>query len=57
MYTDDNQVSVTDILFPAVTICAPLIFNTEFEKTVDYTAIVKAIENREIDMSNLTMEE
>lgn len=57
LFTDGNQISVTEIYFPAITICPPLIFNTRYQKTVDYTSIVAAIENEEISISNLTMKE
>lgn len=57
IYIDDNQISVTDLIFPAVTICPTLIFNTIDTKTIDYTAIVAALENNEIDIRNFSMKE
>lgn len=55
--TDQNEISVTSIYFPAVTICTSLIFSTEFEQLIDYDAITKALNNHEIEIDNLTINE
>lgn len=57
IYADDNPVPVTEIYFPAITFCPSLIFNKKSVKTVEYSALVKAIETQTIQINNLTMSE
>jgi hypothetical protein len=55
--TDETKVDVTNIYFPAITFCPSLIINTNHEKTIDYDAVTKALENHEIKIESLTLDE
>ena len=55
--TVENQISISDIYFPSLTICPSLIFKLAGVETIDYDAITKALDNHEITIDNLTLNE
>lgn len=59
IYTSDEAVPVTEIYFPAVSICQGVILRTDApdEYLLNYTEIVTKLENKEIDISSLTQHE
>lgn len=55
--TDESQVDVTDIYFPAITFCPSLILNTIKDKTIDYNRITEALKNHVIKIESLSLDE
>jgi len=54
IYSDENSISVTEINFPAVTICPALKLDIE---GFDYEGIVEKLNNHELELKNLTEKE
>jgi hypothetical protein len=57
IYTDDIAVPVTEIYFPAISICSGLILASTFDRYFDYDKVKNELENGEIDFDNLTISE
>jgi hypothetical protein len=54
---DDSAISVTEIYFPAVTLCPGLIIATDVERVFDYENVKESLENGEMSFDNLTKSE
>jgi hypothetical protein len=53
-YVDDVPVPVTEINFPAITLCPGLIIKNDAEVLIDYTKKAKDLESGRIDKTNFT---
>jgi hypothetical protein len=57
IYTDQNVVHVTNILFPSVSISSGLILKTPLKNGIDYVAIKERLTNGSIGLGNFSMVE
>jgi hypothetical protein len=53
-YIDDVPVPVTDIYFPAVTLCPGLLVEKSEKVLIDYEQVAEGLEAGRIDRNNLT---
>jgi hypothetical protein len=53
-YIDDEAISVTEINFPAVSLCPGLVLKTTNEMLIDYNTMKRSFEKELIDRSNFT---
>jgi hypothetical protein len=53
-YIDDVPLPVTDIYFPAVTVCPGLLMKNSKEVLIDYEKVTEDLEAGRIDRKNLT---
>jgi hypothetical protein len=53
-YIDDVPIPVTDVNFPAITLCPGLIIKNAAEILIDYNKMTKDLEDGRIDRTNFT---